>query len=134
DVSKIYLGAFPQEGKSSVAAKEAINDAIKKGALIINYSGHGNESVWAEERILTTTMINEWENYDKLSLFVTATCEFGKYDSPLQISGGEMLLLSPKGGAIALVTTSRPVYSNTNFLLNSALYDVIFTKEENANL
>lgn len=128
-VNKIYLGAFPQEGKfSSVATRDALNDAIKKGALIVNYSGHGNESVWADERILNISMINEWENYDKLSLFVTATCEFGKYDSPLQISGGEMLLLSPKGGAIALVTTSRPVYSNTNYLLNSALYDVIFTK------
>ena len=127
-VNKIYLGSYKQDGNSSEATQKAINDVIKQGALIVNYSGHGNESVWAKERILTTSMINEWENYNKLSLFVTATCDFGKYDNPLQISGGELLLLSSKGGAIGLVTTSRPVYSNTNFLLNSALYDVIFEK------
>lgn len=133
-VNKIYLGAYPQEGNSSEATQNAINDAIKKGALIVNYTGHGNESIWAEEKILTLSMINQWENYDKLSLFVVATCEFGKYDDPYQVSGGEQLLLSPKGGAIALVATSRPVYSNTNFLLNSALYDVIFTKNASESL
>ena len=127
-INKIYLGAYPQQGNSSVATQQAISDAIKKGALIVNYSGHGNESVWAEEKILTFDMINQWENYDKLPLFVIATCEFGKYDDPYQVSGGEQLLLSPKGGAIGLVATSRPVYSNTNFLLNNALYDVVFDK------
>lgn len=133
-INKIYLGAYPQQGNSSVATQQAISDAIKKGALIVNYSGHGNESIWAEEKILTFDMINQWENYDKLPLFVIATCEFGKYDDPYQVSGGEQLLLSPKGGAIGLVATSRPVYSNTNFLLNNALYDVIFDNSESGSL
>ncbi len=133
-INKIYLGAFPQQGNSSVATQQAISDAIKKGALIVNYSGHGNESIWAEEKILTFDMINQWENYDKLPLFVIATCEFGKYDDPYQVSGGEQLLLSPKGGAIGLVATSRPVYSNTNFLLNNALYDVAFNKTATGSL
>lgn len=133
-INKIYLGSYPQQGNSSPATQQAISDAIKKGALIVNYSGHGNESIWAEEKILTFDMINQWENYDKLPLFVIATCEFGKYDDPYQVSGGEQLLLSPKGGAIGLVATSRPVYSNTNFLLNNALYDVIFDKTESGSL
>lgn len=133
-INKIYLGAYPQQGNSSVATQQAISDAIKKGALVVNYNGHGNESIWAEEKILTLDMINQWENYDKLPLFVIATCEFGKYDDPYQVSGGEQLLLSPKGGAMGLVATSRPVYSNTNFLLNNALYDVIFNKTEAGGL
>src|SRR5690606_7199453 len=37
-------------------------------------------------------------------------------------------------GAIGLLTTSRPVYSNTNFLLNSALYKVIFSRANAENL
>lgn len=133
-INKIYLGAYPQQGNSSPATQQAISNAIKRGALIVNYSGHGNESIWAEEKILTFDMINQWENYDKLPLFVIATCEFGKYDDPYQVSGGEQLLLSPKGGAIGLVATSRPVYSNTNFLLNNALYDVIFDKTPSGSL
>lgn len=134
NINKIYLGAYPQEGKSSEAAQKALNDAIKKGALIVNYSGHGNENLWAEEKLLTIPMIEQWKNYDKLSFFVTATCDFGKYDDPGQVSGGESLMFSEKGGAIGMVTTSRPVYSNTNFLLNNALYNVIFNKEGTAPL
>src|SRR5690606_11325423 len=94
----------------------------------------GNEKLWAEEKMLTIPMINQWQNYEKLSFFVTATCDFGKYDDPTQVSGGEHLMFSAKGGAIGMVTTSRPVYSNTNFLLNNALYDVIFNKEANQSL
>ena len=61
---------------------------------------------------------------------MTATCEFGRYDDPTLVSGGELLILSEAGGAIGLQTTSRPVFSNTNFLLNRAFYNHVFQKEE----
>jgi hypothetical protein len=75
-------------------------------------------------------MINELDNRQLLPLFVTATCEFGRHDDPRIISGGEYLLHNPDGGAIGLVTSSRPVFSSTNYLLNEALYQYIFSKEE----
>lgn len=134
NINKIYIDAYRQEftpnGESAEAVRDEIDEAIKKGALIINYTGHGAESGWAEENVLTTSMINEWKNYDRMPLFVTATCEFGRHDDPQRISGGEMLLSNPEGGAIGLVTTSRPVFSSSNFLLNKAFINTVFKQIE----
>lgn len=61
-----------------------------------------------------------------MPLIITATCEFGRYDNPGEASGAEISVLSPRGGAIAMLTTSRPVYANTNFLVNAAFYRAVF--------
>lgn len=133
NVNKIYLDAYEQVqtsvGESAPDVNEAINEAMDKGTLIVNFTGHGSETRWASETILNITMINEFDNFDRLPLYVTATCEFGRHDDPRIISGGEYLLLNRKGGAIALVTTSRPVFSSTNYMLNQAFYENVFEKE-----
>ena len=130
NVRKIFLDAFPQEktanGESAEAVNQAIDEAIKQGALIVNYTGHGSEFRWAEETILNNNMIQNWENFDQLPLFVTATCEFGRHDDPQRISGAEILITQPKGGAIGLVTTARPVFASKNFILNKAFYQAAF--------
>ncbi|MDH3710393.1 MAG: type IX secretion system sortase PorU [Cyclobacteriaceae bacterium] len=135
NVNKIFLDAFPQEqtpnGESAEAVNQSIDEAVKKGALIINYTGHGSEFRWAEETILNQNMINSWDNYDRLPFFVTATCEFGRHDDPKRISGAEQLLTNPHGGAIGLVTTARPVFASKNFILNRAFYEVALESDEN---
>ncbi|MEL7147666.1 MAG: type IX secretion system sortase PorU, partial [Bacteroidota bacterium] len=127
---KIYLDAFQQvsipNGERSPATADKITDMIENGALIVNFTGHGNTGVWMDERVLNKEDIRNLSNRNKLAVFVTATCQFGQYDNPLEVSGGEELLLNPNGGAIALVTTTRPVFSNTNFVLNRAFYDAAF--------
>lgn len=134
NVKKIYLDAYEQVpssiGESAPEVNEAINEAMEKGLLIMNYTGHGSETRWASETILDISMINAFDNFDRLPLYVTATCEFGRHDDPRIISGGEYLLLNPVGGAIGLVTTSRPVFSSTNYMLNQAFYENVFEKEE----
>jgi len=130
-VQKIYIDAFPQiaspTGRRSPAARDALNRQIAEGALIVNYTGHGSETGWASEAVLDVVQINNWTNYDRLPLIITATCEFGRYDNPSLTSGAEFALLSPQGGAIGLVTTTRPVFSSTNFILNEAFYNAAFT-------
>lgn len=130
-VHKIYVDAFEQvatpTGRRSPAARDALNRRIEEGTLIVNYTGHGSETGWASEAILDVVTINSWTNYNRLPLMVTATCEFGRYDNPFLTSGAEFALLSPRGGAIALVTTTRPVFSSTNFILNEAFYNAVFT-------
>ncbi|MDF9797706.1 hypothetical protein OKW21_002969 [Catalinimonas alkaloidigena] len=131
---KIYLDAYPQERypnqELAPEVNQAVEDAIKNGVLIFNYVGHGSELRLAEENVLNVGMISDWDNQDKLPFFVTATCEFGRHDDPKRVSGAEELLLNPKGGAIGLVTTARPVFSNTNYLLNQAFYQHVFEQQE----
>jgi hypothetical protein len=134
---KIYLDAFPQipgaGGEVSPETRSQIEKAFNDGALIINYTGHGAERVWAQERIFDEVLIQKLKN-ERLPLLVTATCEFGRQDDPLFPSGGELCMTQASGGAIGLVTTSRPVSSSTNFDLNQAFYQALFQKDNGKNL
>lgn len=132
NISKVFLDAFPQVsspgGEISPLAKQMITDEVEKGVLITNYTGHGGESGWTQERILEISDITSWENKEALTFMVTATCEFGRYDDPSLPSGAEYAIRSSQGGAIALMTTTRPVYSSSNDLINEAMYENIFQK------
>ncbi|MBK6346015.1 MAG: type IX secretion system sortase PorU [Bacteroidales bacterium] len=128
NVDKIFLDAYNQVstpgGQRIPDATEAINQRMDKGALIVNYTGHGGEVGWAHERVLEVADINSWTNYDKMPVFMTATCEFSRYDDPRLQSAGELVFLNPKGGGIALFTTSRPTFGTPNFTLARSFYNV----------
>ncbi|MBC8152659.1 MAG: type IX secretion system sortase PorU, partial [Bacteroidetes bacterium] len=107
------------------SVNQLINRGMQDGRLIVNYTGHGGTSGWAQEQVLTRQDILSWKN-TRLPLFVTATCEFGRYDDPAENSGAELALLSATGGAIGLLTTTRPVFADKNLLLNQAFYRAVF--------
>ncbi len=131
DTRKIYLDLFRQEnrpsGQRSPQTTEAIARTLQEGVAIVNFTGHGSEQVWMDERVLDGNTIKEWGRLPQWPLFVTATCEFGRHDDPQQITTGERILLQPEG-AIGLVTTARPVNASTNFTLNRAFYTALFQK------
>jgi hypothetical protein len=126
NLTKIYFDSFVQEstpgGQRYPEVSINLNTEVQRGALIVNYTGHGGELGWAHERVLGVSDINGWNNYNSLPVFVTATCEFTRYDDPSRISAGELVHLNPNGGGIALFTTSRLVYSAPNFTLNKNFY------------
>ena len=136
NVNKIYLDAFEQQinpnNERSPSMTRAILDAIEKGAFLVNYIGHGGNRQWTQEEIITNSEFNELTNFQKLPIFVTATCEFGRYDDPSVVSGAERLLLSDRG-AIALLTTTRPVFASTNFILNQAYHESVSTIASDRN-
>ena len=136
NAQKFFLDAYKQtngpNGQISNDATKSLDLAIRKGKAIVNYTGHGSEQVWAQELLLTPDVIQSLNNAPMYPLFVTATCEFGRNDDPFIISSAELLLLQNQGGGIGLVTTARPVYSNTNFQLNQAFYQALSTKSNNA--
>lgn len=138
NVEKIYIDAFPKESTGakeiSPLVKQRINETAARGALVLNYTGHGAETGWASENILDNPQVSAWQNLDRLPIFITATCEYGRYDNPLMRSGAEYALFNPNGGAIALLTTTRPVYAFSNFQLNQALYQIAFPLLEDNDL
>lgn len=135
---KIYLDAFEQElGASKETAPKVSNEiqqAITEGTFLVNYIGHGNEFQWMDENTLDTTFVAGLTNRFKLPIFVTATCQFGRYDDPDFFSGSERLLLDPNGGAIALLTTTRPVFASSNRLVNQAFHRNVFRREAGQHL
>jgi hypothetical protein len=135
NIDKIYLDAYKQVatpgGQKAPEVNDAINKRIDKGSLIMNYSGHGGEVGWSEERILEIADINSWRNIEKLPVFITATCEFSRYDDHTRTSAGELVFLNPEGGAIAMFTTARATYASANLSLNMAIYNNNIFKKEN---
>ena len=129
---KLYMDAYPQEtsagGQRYPEVVNAITDRVQRGALVVNYVGHGGEVGLAEERIVSIPQINSWTNINKLHLFVSATCEFTKYDDPKRVSAGEWAALNPNGGAIALMTTTRAVYFSVNTNTGLAFYNAVFDR------
>lgn len=132
NIAKIYLDMFPQESGAGGArypqVNEAINRRIFSGNLVWNYSGHGGNRRLAQEAILEEGMVNTWTNENKLPLFITATCDFAPYDNPQVRSLGENLLLRPRTGGIALMTTTRLVFAFANRIINNNYIATAFTR------
>ncbi|MCF0049192.1 type IX secretion system sortase PorU [Dyadobacter sp. LJ53] len=136
--SRVFIDAFPQitgsEGQKAPAVNQIISKKIDEGTLILNYTGHGGVSGWAEEQVLTLADMQSARGMDNLPLLFTATCDFGRYDDPGLVSGAELMVLSPRGAAIGAISTTRPVYSSTNFTLSKAFYEALIQKNPHRRL
>lgn len=134
NVDKIYLDAYQQVstpgGERYPQAQTDLRDKVQKGCLLVNYVGHGGEVGWAHERLLDNGTILGWTNRERAPLFMTATCEFTRWDDPGRTSAGEYVMLNPNGGGIGLMTTTRLAYSGQNFDLGRDFYDHVFAVTE----
>ncbi|PIF06221.1 MAG: hypothetical protein CSA36_02760 [Draconibacterium sp.] len=133
---KIYCDAYPKEtttaGDRYPDVNEAINNRVNKGVLVLNYVGHANNRFLADEHILEVNDINSWSNKFNLPIFVTATCEFSRYDGD-EVSAGEYVLLNATGGGVGLFSTTRLVFAYSNALLSQSFYSFVFKRDENGN-
>ncbi len=133
-IDKIYLDAYNQQATSSGQRAPEVNEAIvksiEKGALIVNYIGHGGEVGWCEERIFTNDNILSLRNSPMLPLFITATCEFSRFDDHTRTSAGEYTFLNEHGGAVAMFTTARVSFEDDNLNVMMRLYNTMFKMKD----
>ncbi|MDO8951104.1 MAG: type IX secretion system sortase PorU [Draconibacterium sp.] len=133
---KIYFDAYSKivsAGEQKYPdVTDAINNRVKDGVLILNYVGHGNERFMADEKVLDISNVNSWSNTNNLPIFVTATCEFSRFDAD-DMSIGEYILFNPVGGGIGLFSTTRLVFAYSNFLLSRSFYNFVFKTDDKGN-
>ncbi len=137
--TKIYSAEFSTVatslGRRKPDANEAIVNEWNKGALLINFTGHGNPRVWTHEQIFTReSSIPQLHNKGKYPLVIAATCNFGQFDNIGTQSSAEILVNSSESGAIAVFAATRAVYSYSNEVLNDTLYDQLFRKNQNGKI
>ncbi len=125
---KVYADAYKQysssAGNTYPDASKAINQQMKKGALIMNYVGHGSENHLASERLITIPDILSWDNYNRMALVITSTCTFARFDMVDKQSAGEYTILNENGGAVALISASRQIDSE-KFINNSFHHNIL---------
>jgi hypothetical protein len=137
DSRRLFIGTYEKTVKPNGETVPELTDEISRnfdlGAIVMNYTGHGNERQWADERIFYDADVRKLKN-SLHPFMVTATCEFGRNDNPREVSSAELVVKQKEGGVIGLVTTARPVNATTNFNLNRAFYEALFTQENGHNL
>ena len=130
-IKKIYLSAYESVpggfGEIKLKANRDLIDYINQGSLIVNYVGHGSPRQWAHESVFNMSRdLNRINNPGRLSFFIAATCDFGKYDDPVDNSFTEALIWKKNAGAIGLLASVRLVYSNQNYDFNKSFYQDLF--------
>lgn len=119
---KRYLDAYPVQGGAGGARYPALSEQLvsdmNNGALIFNYSGHGNHVRMADEAVLSADEVNRFRNPDRLPLIVTASCDFYPFDDPSKLALGAQVLTADSNGAIGLLTTSRLVFASSNRIIH----------------
>lgn len=131
--SKLLADASPRvatpSGIKFPSITRDINNQVFNGTFLMNYIGHGNPTRWAVEEILYQGDIDQWSNFEKLPMVITATCDFGRFDNPFEPSSGVSMVMKKNGGAIMSLTTTQIVYPGPNDRLNSAFIDKQFIQK-----
>lgn len=132
-INKLYFDAYTKERTGGNASYPDVENNLQKqlrnGLMVLNYVGHGNTTSLSDEHVVTQSAIQQY-NYPYLPLWITATCDFTRFDA-LSTSAGESVFLNEKSGGIALFTTTRTVFSGNNANINRALINNLFEKDEN---
>lgn len=135
-VNKIYFDSYKKDFSGGLSTypdvKTNIQKQLKNGLLLINYTGHGNTVSWSDEKVLTESDIVK-STYPRLPIWITATCDFCRFDAPVT-SAGEQVFLNKVSGGIGLFTTTRVAYSGPNFKINDSLIRNLFEKKNGRRL
>ncbi|MDD6784236.1 MAG: type IX secretion system sortase PorU [Prevotellaceae bacterium] len=131
-VGRIYWDAYKRvstaTGFTYPQVASEINNAINKGALIMNYTGHGAPYCISKEMVLKTADFKNFTN-NKTPIWVVASCEITPFDRQEENIGVEAMV-NPNGGAIAFFSSSRAVYSTQNSYINNYFMYYVLGKHD----
>lgn len=134
-LTKVYFDAHKMETSNGRVlfpnAKNKFMQTLKNGCLLVDYVGHGGTSKWAADMVTMSDIAQM--SFPYLPLWLTATCDFGRFDS-YSSSGAEAVFVHPTSAGIALFTTTRIVYSDSNMQINEKLIENIFKKNNGKRL
>ncbi len=126
--NKVFLSQFPYDSqtKMGLEARQRMTQLLKDGQYFMTYVGHGNGMALTHEYKLWTTLEARNTTYPHLPIITTACCDVARYDGNIR-GLLEIMFHKPKGGAIAMVTTTRSAYASGNDALNQAFIRNMFS-------
>ena len=129
NVNKIYWDAYQRTssstGYSYPDVTRLIKQQINRGALMMNYCGHGAAYAMSHEYVMKLQDF-ETSQSDYLPLWMTASCDIMPFDGQ-EDNIGEVVMLNRKGGGIAFFGTTRTVYATYNEVMNMAFTKYVMT-------
>lgn len=100
--------AGPTEDAAALAARlgAGLRRALDEGRGLTAYLGHGSRGQWGRDRLLDQAAAETLANAERPGLVVNLSCLTGAFTHPSQPALAETLLLSPRGGAAAVIAPS----------------------------
>ena len=123
DTRQIYLRRL----KSPERTRALIRSALSRGAIAIEYTGHGGIQTWADESIFRSEDVVSLRNR-YLPFVITTTCLNGQFDKPQQVGNfclSEQFMLG-QYGAIATLSATRLTYGTANAEFDKDLFESFF--------
>jgi hypothetical protein len=131
EVRKVMWDTFTRVSTTKSNTYPEVVTLLKKqmqdGALVMNYTGHGNEIAMSHEYVFNLDDFRQPIG-NRLPLWVTAACDIAPFDGSVE-NIGEVAVLNPSGGALAFLGTTRTVYGNQNIQMNRYFMQYLFDKD-----
>lgn len=135
-IKKVIWDAYTREtsstGDTYPEATKIIMQQQAVGALIMDYAGHGSETLISHESVLKLADFASFTNKN-LPLWITASCDIMPFDGVAE-NIGEATILNPKGGAVAFFGTTRTVYAYYNKRINMAYLKYVLGREDGKDI
>ena len=118
NVDRLYADSYQQQSGAIGSYYPDLNNALRQridyGCLILNYVGHGSTGYIGTERYIEQSDIANFTNYGRWPVLMASTCSYGRQDLTEGECGAETMLKA-QGGAIGVISASRPISHNHFF-------------------
>lgn len=131
-INKVYMDAFVREGSEYPMARNEMFRLLNEGVVWWSYIGHANDHSLSHNNQLNYNDLNGMY-YKNVPVFYGATCDFLRWDQN-SLSGGEIMFSERYGGAISIISATRPVYIYENGLLSNAFGRQLGARDSNGLL
>ena len=132
-IKKIYWDAYERQSSSTgfsyPEVTQLIQQQMKNGALLMNYSGHGAPYTISHEQVLHLADF-QTATAGRLPLWLTASCDIMPFDGQEE-NIGETTMYNSQGGAVAFYGTTRTVYAHYNGYMNRAFTRYVLDSDDN---
>lgn len=132
-VEKVYLSAHEKTNGVYPEAREQMYRALNEGVAWWTFVGHATNHSWTGDGMLTFNDINNNLYFRNLPFVYASTCNFLRWDSNTR-SGGEIMMFEPNGGAVGMISATRPVYITYNGYLTAAMGRYIGRRDSDGRL
>jgi len=116
---------FAVDRKTATEAKNKMAYLLKDGAYFFTYVGHAGAVSFTKTNKMWTTGDVARTTYRHFPIMSTACCNVAHYDNETR-GIAELMFHKRDGGAIALLTSSRMVFSSSNDMLNRYFINALF--------
>jgi len=121
---KLYLVKYTRNSlyQKPEAARD-LQTLLNRGAVGMNYMGHGGQTVLADEDLMDNAAVDRTlVNKNRPFLFFAGSCTVGRHDLPDSKGLSEYLVVVPGKGAIAAISGTRPSYPSGNARLSAQFW------------